>query len=115
MIEVVDDFLHRFRAGTHQHDHALGIRRTGIFIKMVLASGQCGELVHGSLHDPGHALVERVDRLARLEIHVRVLRSAAYEGMVRRQRAGAMREHQLVVYHFAHHFNRHLLDLGDFV
>ena len=115
MIEVVDHFLHRFRAGTHQHDHALGILRADIFIQMVLAPGQSGELVHGSLHDPGHALVERIDRLACLEIHVRVLRSAAHERMVGRQRAGAMGEHQLVVYHFAHHFNRHLLDLGHFV
>ncbi len=115
MIDVVDHFFHRFSAGTHQHDHAIGILRAGIFIYVVLSSGQPGKLVHGSLHDPGHALVKWIDRLARLEIHVRVLRSAAYERMVRRQRACPVREHQLVVYHFPHHFGRHLLDLGDFV
>ena len=33
MIEVVDHFIHRLGAGTHQHDHAIGIRRAVIFIK----------------------------------------------------------------------------------
>jgi len=68
----------------------------GIVDHAVPAAGAFSQPVHrvpdGS-RDPG---VERVHRLPGLEVHVRVLRGAADERMVRGQPAGAMLPHQLL-------------------
>jgi len=64
-----------------------------------IAAGHFAQSIHRLLHDAGHFLVERVDRLARLEIGVGIVRRAAYHGMFGRQGAGAMGAHQIVVDH----------------
>ena len=60
---------------------------------------------------PGTASVERVDRLARLEVDVGVLGRAAQHRAVGRERAAAVGADQLVVDHGAHIVIGQLLDL----
>ena len=77
--------------------------------------GELGKLVHGVLHDRGAGAVVGVDGLARLKIHVGVLRRAAKNRPVGRHAALAMCAHQLVVDHRAKVFDVELFDLRDFV
>ena len=88
-----------FGAGPHQHDDPFGVRVAEVVERVVATAGQVGELVHGGLNDVRHLGVERIDRLAALEIDVGVLRRAADERPIRIQRSGAMRQHQIVVDH----------------
>ncbi len=81
-------------------DHPLGIRGADIVEQLVLAAGELGELVHLLLDDRGRGLVELVDRLAALEVDIRVLRCAAEHRAVRGEGAGAVRD-QLIVDHGA--------------
>ena len=57
--QVLDGLLRRFGAGAHQDHHAFGVRRADVFIQLVLAPGQLGELVHRLLHDAGHGARNR--------------------------------------------------------
>ncbi len=59
--------------------------------------------------------IDRVRRLARLEEHVRVLRRAAYDGAVGRERARPMSADEFGVDERAHVLVGELLDLPDFV
>ena len=61
----------------------------------VAAAGALAKPVHHVLHDAGHAGVERIHRLAGLEVDVGVLRGASDEGMLGRQPPGAMGAYQL--------------------
>ena len=83
--------------GTRAHgdDHALGVRIPVVLDQVVAAAGALRHRVHGRLHGGGDARVERVDRLARLEVDVRVLGRAADEGSVRRECPVAMRPDEL--------------------
>ena len=65
----------------------------------VVAAGALTEPVHRVLHHLGDAGIERVDRLARLEVDVRVLRGAANERSLRGQPAAAVRADQLLRNH----------------
>ena len=86
---------------THEDQHPLGVRVALIVEQSILPAGQRGEALHRAFDDAGHALVERIDRLARLEEGVRILRRAADERMLGVQRARAMGAHQIVVDHRA--------------
>ncbi len=88
--EVLDGFLGGFRARAHEDDDALGIRRADVIEQLVLAAGELRELVHRVLHDGRAGQVERVHGLARLEVDVGVLRGAAEDGLVGRERARAV-------------------------
>ena len=61
----------------------------------VAAAGALGKPVHHLLHYTGHPGVEGIHGLAGLEVDVRVLRGAADERMLRRQRPGAMGTYQI--------------------
>ena len=100
----------RFATRAHQHDHPLGVGRTVVFVELVLSADDLGEFVHRLLDDVRACGVEWVARFPRLEENVRVLRRAAQHWPVRRESAGAMSEHEVVVDHRAqvvvgHHFN----------
>ncbi len=81
-IQIIDSLLGGFRAGTHHHDHALGIRCTDVIEQVVLAADDLGELVHDVLHDRGASQIVRINCFASLEIHIRVLGSAAQHWLV---------------------------------
>ena len=102
-VERLDRFLHRLRAGAHQHDHFLRIGRTLVFDEPVAAARQVGETVHQRLDDAGHRVVVRIHRLARLEVGIGVVRGAAHEWPLRAQRAGTVRADQPVVDHRVQH------------
>ena len=107
--------VRHFRAGAHHDDDALGIGRADVIEQVVLAAGDPGELVHRVLHDGGGGQVVGIAGFARLEVDVGILRGAADDGTVGRERARAVGEHQVLVDHGAHVVGGKLLDLGDFV
>jgi hypothetical protein len=94
--EVVDGLVRRLRARAQDHDHA---RRLGVAVVLeqpIRAARHLGEAVHDGLHGAGARVVERVRGLSRLKERVRVLGRAAERGAVRRERARAVREDQLL-------------------
>ena len=91
-----DGLLHRLPARPHHHEHALGLRVPEVVDDVVAAAGALGEERHRVLDGVRDAGVEGVDRLARLEVDVRVLRRAADERPLRRERPAAMRPHELL-------------------
>ena len=95
-LQVAHRLARGLGAGAHQHEHALGLRVAAVVDEPVAAAGPLPELVHHLLHDAGHAGVEGVDGLARLEVDVRVLGGAADERPLGRQGALAVRADQLV-------------------
>ena len=92
----IHGLVHDLGAGSHDHDHALGIRRAHVVEQVIGTSHDLGELVHLRLHDGRGRVVVLVARLARLEEDVGVLRGAAQDGPVGRHGAGAMRVDQVV-------------------
>ena len=99
--QEVDRLARRIGARAHDHQHALCVRRAVVVEQPVSPAGQFGELVHRRFYRARHPRVERVHRLARLEVDVRVLRRAADEGIVGVEPAPAMRDHQILVDHRA--------------
>ena len=91
----------RFGSRAHEDQNPVGVRGAFILEQSILPAGPRGEALHGAFDDLGHALMVRIDRLARLEERVRVLRRAADERMLRVQPARAMSAHQIVVDHRA--------------
>ena len=95
-VEVGDGLPGGLRTRAHQHQNPLRVRVPDILHKRVPAAGarrQAGP--SPPARRPGTARVERVDRLAPLEVHVGVLRGAADERPLRRQRPAAVRPDQL--------------------
>jgi hypothetical protein len=91
------DGLHRgLGARAHQHQHSLRLRVPGVVDDAHLAAGALAEAGHQVLDHTGNPRVERVHRFPRLEEDVGVLRGAANEGALGRQRPSAMRPHQLL-------------------
>ena len=95
-------FARRAHAGAHLHQHPLGVGGALVIKQPVLAIGEFGEPVHAFLHDARHRQIERVARFTRLEKHIRILRRAAQHGLVRVERARAMRRDQFLVDQLAH-------------
>ena len=74
------------RARSHRDDDALGVGGPVVLGEAVMAPGPLGQRIHRLLDRGGDPRVERVDRLARLEVDVRVLCRAADERPFRRER-----------------------------
>ncbi len=81
--KVLNGFVDRVGAGAHDNDDTFRIRRANIINQFILAAGQFGELVHLFLNDVDTGGIVWIDRLAPLEIDIRVLRRAAHDRMVR--------------------------------
>ena len=113
--QVLDGLVRGVRAGAHQDQHALGVGSAEVIEEPVLTAHDSRELVHHVLHDGGAGQVVGIDGLARLEVDIGVLGGAANEGMLGRERTGAVCAHQLVVDHRLQVFHRELLDFGDLV
>ncbi|OGA34570.1 MAG: hypothetical protein A3G80_01815 [Betaproteobacteria bacterium RIFCSPLOWO2_12_FULL_62_13b] len=109
--EGPDRFAGSADAGTHLHQHPLGIGGALVIEQPVVTMGEHREPVHGLLHDARYRHIEQVARFARLEKHVRILRRAAQHGLVRVERARAMRRDQFFVDQLAHLFLEQQLEL----
>ena len=107
--------MHCFGAGAHHDDDLLGVGGADVVEQVVLPAGQRGEFVHGVLHDARGLEVVLVDRLATLEVDVRVLGRTADGGPVGRQAAQAVGLDEVVVNHGADGFAGYLVDLLDLV
>jgi hypothetical protein len=84
-------------AGSHQHDHAVRIRRPRVFHQVVPAAGALAEGVHRRLDGVGNRPVERRARLSRLEEDVWVLGGSPQRRPVRRQAAVAQGPHGVLI------------------
>ena len=82
-----DSLFGHIAAGAHENDDAIGIGSADVFVELVLASDDPGEAVHRILQDGGHGEVVGIDGLARLEVDIGILRGAAQNWTVRRERA----------------------------
>jgi len=100
-VEVFHRFVNRVGARAHRHDHAIRVRRADVVEELVRSTNELSVPVHDPLYDPGAFAVVRVDRLARLEEHVGVLRGAAKHRSLRIHAAPAVGQHELVVNHGA--------------
>ncbi len=99
-------------AAAQDHDHPFGVLGPDVVEQVVMPSGDLGKLVHNVLDDLWAGVVIGVDRFTGLEEHVRVLRRAANEGVLRRECPGAMGLDQAVVDHRPQVF---IVELFDFV
>ena len=113
--EVVDGLVGDLGRRTHHHDHALGVGCSDVIEEVIGPSDLCGEFVHRLLHDLGSLLVERVHRLAALEVDVGVLGGAANRGPVGVHRAAAVGDDHVVVDHCGEVRVGKPLDLADLV
>ena len=96
--QTFDGVLGRPAPGAHHHEHALGVGRTHVLEEPHRAPGPVREAVHRLLDRVGHSEVERVGSLPCLEEHVRVLRAAAEDRPLRRERALPVRRHAFRVH-----------------
>jgi hypothetical protein len=73
----------RLGARPHQNQDTVGLGMAGILDHGVAATHPVGQRRHHLLDHPRRPGIERVHRLPSLEVHVRILGSAADERMVR--------------------------------
>ncbi len=111
--QIIDRLDQGLGAGADDDRHALGLGVAVIVKQMVLPASQAGECVHLRLHDSRQTGIERVHRLAALEIHVRVLRRPAHDGPVGVQAALAVFADSLLGDHGADVFVVDQLQLVD--
>jgi len=88
--EVFDRLLHGLRTRAHDDDDALRVGVAQVLDEPVGPAGERGEPVHRVADDAGGGRVEGVDRLAGLEVGVRVLGSAPDVGVLRAQCTSAV-------------------------
>ena len=115
LVEILDRLVGGLGARAHDHDDALRVGRADVVEEVVLPADELRELVQRLLDDARAGVVELVDRLAPLEIHVGVLGGSAHHRVVRRQRALPVRRDEVVVDHRPHVVEGELLDLVHFV
>ena len=87
--QVVDRLLDGLGHRTHGDDHVLGVLRAVVDKRLVVASRDLRNLLHGVGHHVGNGVVELVRSLARLEIDVGILGRTARNGVFGVQSAGA--------------------------
>ncbi len=114
-VQILDSLLRDLAARAHNDDHTVGVRRADVVEQVILPPDDLGKLVHRFLDNARRGEIERIHCLARLKVHVGVLRGAANAGTIRRERASAMRLHQAVVNHRADVVLAQLLDFHHFV
>ena len=112
---MLDCFEGGFCAGAHQDNDAFGVGCANIVERPVVTARELPKLLHRGRDNVGARGVERIDRLAALEIDVRVLRGAADKRFLRVQGAGAMVGNQLVADHGPNDLVGNHFDFVDFV
>ena len=88
--QALDRLVGRAGARAHQNDHPLRLRISDIFKKVIAAAGPPREAIHNVLNDRRAGAIERIDRFARLEEDIRILRRATQHRTVGAERALAM-------------------------
>jgi hypothetical protein len=111
----VDRLAGRAEGRADQHDHPVGVGRAVVVDEVVSAAAALGQAVHRRLHGGRHGGVERAARLARLEEHVGVLRSATHDGTVGVEAAQPQRGDALVGHHRPHVVLAQQLDVVELV
>ncbi len=96
-IQGFHSFLGSLRPGAHHDENPLRIRRPDIVKQPIRPPDHFGKLVHLGLHLVGTAVVKRVRGFTDLEEHVGILRRAAQDRVVGRQRPLAVFENALHV------------------
>ena len=91
----------RLGACAHRHDDPLGVVRTDVIERTIVAAGQRGEAVHGRLNRRRDARVKGVHRLPRLEERIRVVGGTADVEALGIERPLAVRAHELRIDHRA--------------
>ena len=71
--EIIHRLLQRFGHGPHRDDNSVGIRRTVVGERLVVAARNGVDLLHRLVHHIGHGIVETIGRLAGLEVDVGIL------------------------------------------
>ncbi len=110
-VELRDRLVAGVGAGAHDDDHVLRVGGADVVNDVVFAADELGELVHVLLDDARNGGVVLVDRLAALEVNVRVLGGAAHFRVVGRETAPAELLDEVVVDHRADRLLRHGVDL----
>ena len=103
------------RARAHHHQHSLRLRVSVVVDDVHLPAGALAKAGHQVLDHIGNPCVERVYRFTRLKEDVRVLRGAANERALGRQRSSAMGPHQLLGHQRPQVVVRQRLDRVEFV
>ena len=114
-VEIFDRFFGGSGARAHQHKDAVGIGTADIIEQVIGATGPEGEAVHRILNDRRARAIKWVDRLARLEEDVRVLRGAAKQRTLRSQPAIAMLSDEFFIDECAKVIILEHIDLVQFV
>ncbi len=99
LVQQIDGFFGSLCARAHQHNHTLRIGRAVVIEQVVGAAGLRGKAIHHRLHDSRNRRMEGIAGLASLEENIGILRRAANDRPVRRQRVLAERNNVLVVHH----------------
>ena len=89
-VQPGDRLAHRLPAGSHHHEDAFSLGMPRVVDDPIATAGALGEARHRLLDRVRNAGIEGIDRLARLEVDVRVLRGAADERPLRGERPAAM-------------------------
>ena len=99
IVQSRDRFLDGSRAGAHQDDDALRVRRAHVIAQVVRAPGAGGKTIHRVLNDGRRGNIKRIRGFARLKKHIGILRAAPQFRAVRRERALAMPANGVFVEH----------------
>ncbi len=102
LVQIMDGFFHRFRAGAHNDNNALRVGGADVVEQTIAATRQISQFIHRLLDDARARLVKRVHGFTRLEVNIWVLGSATHHGFVGRKRSIAMGFNQVVVDHCPH-------------
>ena len=113
--QMVHGFVGGLCTGAHHHDDLFSIRIAHIIKQMILTADNLGKLIHGLLDDIRCLHIKFVNRLATLEIDIRVLSGTADRRMVRAQRTGLMCGDERIVDNRTHIVIGNLFDLLNFV
>ncbi len=108
-------FLRGLGAGADDDNHAVGLGMARVFEETVATAREFLEAIHEALDDVRKPVVEAVRRLACLEEHVGILRGAANDRMLGRDRATAIRGDPILVDHRVERLVLEQLDLRDLV
>ena len=77
VVEIINGFFNRFRAGTHNNDNLFGVFRTDIVNDIVLTAADFCKLVHFFLNNAFNSIIIFIAGFATLEENVRVLSRTA--------------------------------------
>ena len=82
-IKSVHRFLNSTGNGTHGDENVFRIRRAVVFEEFIITARKSPDLLHVFIHDLRQAIIPKIARFFRLEIHIRIGYGAAHNRMFR--------------------------------